>query len=259
MGRIIASNTVSKWHDVVAVIEAGLERLLPRATGNLDRALRYAVFPGGKRMRPMLTLLGADIVSSDITCAIPAACAIEFLHTASLIFDDLPSMDNTDVRRGRLALHIEFGEGTAILAALALFNQAYAVFGRTPALIQEATECVGVDGMIGGQAVDLGEAIETRNRKTSALMRLALTAGAIACGASPKDVEALGRCGACLGEAYQVYDDLQDQDARPNQRADGVTVLIAEANEILVTCFGNTKPVIALTRAINSTCGLICV
>jgi geranylgeranyl diphosphate synthase type II len=279
--------------DYRGLIETALEDLLPcssvRAAARLNSAIRYAVFPGGKRMRPMLALMGAQIVKGKIDRAIPAACATEFLHAASLIFDDLPAMDDADVRRGRPALHLAFGEDTALLTALALLNRAYAIFGHTPALIREATECIGVDGMIGGQAVDLDiriaggtpEKFDSRNRKTTALMRLTLTAGAIACGASARDVDALARCGECLGEAYQIYDDLVDQFGRceetgktANQDArhqrpshvlefgsdasrDHLSSLIAESKETLLDCFGETESVIVLSRAIDSIVGKV--
>jgi geranylgeranyl diphosphate synthase type II len=279
--------------DYRRLIESGLEDLLPcsrvRAAVRLNSAMHYAIFPGGKRMRPMLALMGAQIVNGNIDLALPAACATELLHAASLIFDDLPAMDDADVRRGRPALHLVFGEDTALLTALALLNQAYAVFGRTPALIREATECIGVDGMIGGQAVDLDirtaggapQKFDSRNRKTTALMRLTLTAGAISCGADDRDIEALARSGECLGEAYQIYDDLVDQFSRceetgkpANQDArhqrpshvlefgcdasrDHVSSLIAESKETLFNCFGDTEAVIVLTRAIDSIVGKV--
>jgi geranylgeranyl diphosphate synthase type II len=274
--------------DYRGLIESGLEDLLPcgrvRAASRLNSAIRFAVFPGGKRMRPMLALMGAQIVNSRMDRAIPAACATEFLHAASLIFDDLPAMDDADVRRGRPTLHLAYGEDIALLTALALLNQAYAIFGRTPALIREATECIGTDGMIGGQAVDLDirtaggtpEKFDSRNRKTTALMRLTLTAGALACGANKDHVEALARCGECLGEAYQIYDDILDQfgrceetgktanqDARHHRPShvlefgsdaslDHVSSLIAESKETLHSCFGKTEAVLVLTQAIDS-------
>jgi geranylgeranyl diphosphate synthase type II len=237
----------------------------------------------------MLALMGAQIVNGDISPALPAACATEFLHAASLIFDDLPAMDDADVRRGRPALHLAFGEDTALLTALALLNQAYAIFGRTPCLIQEATECIGVDGMIGGQAVDLDirtvggspAKFDSRNRKTTALMRLTLTAGAIACRAPDSEVAALAHCGVCLGEAYQIYDDLLDQfghceetgktahqDSRHHRPShvlefgsdasrNHLSSLIAESKQSLYACFGETEPVIVLTNAIDSIVGKV--
>ncbi|MDQ6699182.1 MAG: polyprenyl synthetase family protein [Acidobacteriota bacterium] len=206
------------------LIEQRLHALLPissiRGAHRLNSAIHYAIFPGGRRMRPMLTLLGAKAagarLETDLETAIEVACAVEFLHASSLILDDLPAMDNARERRGRPALHLVFGEDVGMLAALALLNQAYGIFGRSPRLIAEAVSCIGVNGTIGGQAVDLahrgannsGQGIE----KTTALLRFALTAGAIAYGAGSADVRALARCGECLGEAYQIYDDLLDGD-----------------------------------------------
>lgn len=212
------------------LVENGLEEWAPAgrlpASAPLNEAIRYALFPGGKRMRPVLALLGAQVAGCQVEQAIPAACATELLHASSLIFDDLPAMDDADVRRGRPTLHLQFGEDTALLTALALLNQAYHLFGATPALLCEAVECIGVNGMIGGQAADLairaaGTANcsdrDSRNRKTTGLMRLTLTAGALACGAKAQDVRVLAQCGDCLGEAYQTYDDLLDEFGRSEQ------------------------------------------
>jgi len=271
------------------LIETGLERYLP--TGHLlgarrlNEAVRYAIFPGGKRMRPLLAMMSAEVARCSAEDALPAACATEFLHASSLIFDDLPAMDDADVRRGRSALHLLFGEDTALLTALALLNQAYALFGSTPALLCEAVECIGVNGMIGGQAADLqiraaGRASEcgreSRNRKTTALMRLTMTAGAMAAGADAKDIRALAHCGECLGEAYQTYDDLLDefggceetgktarQDAR-HHRASHVAEfgieasrrhvyeLTGQAKDCLLSNFGRSQAVSVLLSAMDS-------
>ena len=214
-------------------LEEALGKWLPLSaqphTGRLNEALLYAVFPGGKRWRPMLTLLGAMAVGASARAALPAACAIEFLHTSSLILDDLPAMDDADVRRGRAALHLAFGEGLAVLAALALLNQAYSLLmraasesrsqGAAERLIEQAVDCIGADGMIGGQVVDLDlsttvrgpDAQASRNLKTTALMRLTMTAGAIAYGAEEADIAALAHFGERLGAAYQICDDLLDE------------------------------------------------
>jgi geranylgeranyl diphosphate synthase, type II len=207
------------------MIEAALEQSLPisaqHGAERLNEALRAAVFPGGKRWRPILTLLGAMTAGGAAQSALPIACAIEFLHTSSLILDDLPAMDDAKLRRGRAALHLIYGEGFAMLAALALLNQAYALMARvgTNILIAEAARCIGPDGMIGGQAADLdikasrGEsrALASRQLKTSALARLTIIAGAIAAGAGERDIAALARYGECLGAAYQICDDLLDE------------------------------------------------
>jgi geranylgeranyl diphosphate synthase type II len=208
-------------------IESALELHLPQcrrlAARPLDDAVRYAIFPGGKRIRPLLTLLGAGVFGAELQAALPAACAVEFIHTSSLVFDDLPCMDDAHIRRGIPVVHAVFGEEVALLAGLALLNQSYAIFGQTPALMREATRCIGVDGMIGGQALDLvpeedadasaadrEQRLAERNRKTSAMMRLALTAGALACGATEDEVAVLGAAGQSLGEAFQMADDLLD-------------------------------------------------
>ena len=207
------------------MIEAALEQSLPlsaqRGAERLNEALRAAVFPGGKRWRPILTLLGTMAGGGDAQSSAPIACAIEFLHTSSLILDDLPAMDDAKLRRGRAALHLIYGEGLALLAALALLNQAYALLAQAGAgrLIEEAALCIGTDGMIGGQAADLdirasrgdSHALASRQLKTTALARLTISAGAIAAGADERDIAALSRYGECLGAAYQIRDDLLDE------------------------------------------------
>ena len=231
-------------YDVMAatrpLVERSLREYLPlsrrRGAERLNDALEDAVFPGGKRFRPLLTLIGAELVGGDLQTAMPAACAVEFLHTTSLVLDDLPAMDDADLRRGRPTLHLVYGESLAMLAALALLNQAYALLARVPAgvpgraerLIAEAASCIGADGMIGGQAADLDvtlqgrDAIASRNLKTAALMRLTMSAGAIACGADEDDVTALSLYGEGLGIAYQIRDDLLDE--MGNAEAVGKTV-----------------------------------
>ncbi len=206
-------------------IEAALRKFLPQSgtgkTGTLDQALQYALFPGGKRLRPHLTILAAQIFGALDERVLKAACAVEFVHASSLIIDDLPCMDDADLRRGKPPLHRAFGQDVALLAAFALLNQAYALFGITSPLIREATECIGLDGMIGGQEIDLSNhdghsSLDERDRKTSALMRLSLTAGALALGASRERVEPLAAAGQRLGRAYQIADDLLDL-GTPNQ------------------------------------------
>lgn len=212
------------------LIEEALREHLPLSsrpgTQRLNEAITYSVFPGGKRIRPALALIAAKLVSDDITGALPAACAVEFLHTSSIIFDDLPSMDDADIRRGCPALHIAFGEDVAMLAALSLLNQSYALLACASSrseimvrLITEAASAIGSNGMIGGQAADLElgsgcgsvEAFATRNLKTTALMRLTMIAGAMACGANIDDCSALSLYGECLGAAYQIRDDILDE------------------------------------------------
>ncbi|MGI8917861.1 MAG: polyprenyl synthetase family protein [Pyrinomonadaceae bacterium] len=213
-------------------IESALRQNLPVSnkpgTARFNQALSYAVFPGGKRLRPIITLLAGRLVSADEQAALGCACAIEFLHTSSLILDDLPGMDDADLRRNQTAVHLVFGEGLAVLAAVALLNQAYAQFAAAARgqsaesaienLLVEATNCVGANGMIGGQVVDLEfnatamdpEILAHRDAKTIALMRLMMTSNALATGASSDDCAALRGFGELLGEAYQICDDLLD-------------------------------------------------
>jgi geranylgeranyl diphosphate synthase, type II len=281
------------------MIEAALEHSLPlsaqRGAERLNEALRAAVFPGGKRWRPILTLLGTMAGGGDAQSSAPIACAIEFLHTSSLILDDLPAMDDAKLRRGRAALHLIYGEGLAMLAALALLNQAYALLARSGAdrLMAEAARCIGTDGMIGGQAADLdihldtwasrgdSHALTSRQLKTTALARLTIIAGAIAAGADERDIAALARYGECLGAAYQIRDDLLDesgesatigknvgQDARHLRStftaqfgAEGARrlalKLLAEGNQALLERFGECQTAGLLIEAADMVIGKV--
>jgi geranylgeranyl diphosphate synthase, type II len=214
-------------------LETALVRSLPLSSQpharRLNEALHYALFPGGKRWRPLLTVLGARLCGASFEAVLPAACAMEYLHTSSLIIDDLPAMDDADLRRGRAALHLAVGEDVATLAALSLLNASYALLARSArmqgqpeaagSLVEEAARCIGSDGMIGGQMVDLAlqdcgqdqTLLVSRNLKTTALLELTMTAGARACGAHDSEVQALCRFGEALGMAYQICDDLMDE------------------------------------------------
>jgi geranylgeranyl diphosphate synthase type II len=199
------------------------------------------MFSGGKRTRPQLTLLAALACGGDLQAALPAACAIECLHCASLIWDDMPCMDNSSERRGVAAVHLMFGEGTATLAALSLLNHAYAIFGRYPGLSAEATHCVSE--MIAGQVLDLKGGPRRDLRKSTGMMRLTFTAGALACGADAGDVSLLARCGEQVGAAYQIFDDFADGDV---PSAEGAEDLITDTQALLQRHFtGNAAPLIA--------------
>ncbi|NBO64496.1 MAG: polyprenyl synthetase family protein [Acidobacteria bacterium] len=214
-------------------IETALESYLPvsrqQHASRLNDALRYAIFPGGKRWRPILTQLGTELIGADPDRTLPAATAMEYLHTSSMIFDDLPSMDDAGLRRGRESLHLVYGESLALLTALSLFNQSYALLARCGStngcpesgivLVEQAVICIGGDGMIGGQVVDLAlkgtgqhpDSLASRNLKTTALLRLTMIAGAASCGATQSELEPLARFGEALGMAYQICDDLLDE------------------------------------------------
>ena len=211
-------------------VDAALERLLPPESAlpsSIHTAMRYSVFAGGKRIRPILCLETARIFAADVTAAHFPACAIEFIHTYSLIHDDLPALDNDDLRRGKPTCHKRFGEAIAILAGDALLTLAFESISAAPVaaerrvamLTEVATSAGTVNGMVGGQVADLeaeGKRIEPQmleyihRSKTAALIRAAITAGALCAGGAPDDVARLRRFGETIGWAFQVTDDILD-------------------------------------------------
>jgi geranylgeranyl diphosphate synthase type II len=222
------------FEDGRRTIDAALERLLPPAATpppEIHQAMRYCVFTGGKRVRPLLCLEAGRIFSTDFAATLPSlsivACAVEFIHTYSLIHDDLPALDNDDLRRGRPTCHKQFGEALAILAGDALLTRAFEILAaadlepaRAVRIIRELATAAGtVDGMVGGQVADLqaeGRPIEPamleyiHRSKTAALIRAAIVCGALAGGAADADVERLRRFGGNIGLAFQVVDDILD-------------------------------------------------
>ena len=211
--------------------DQALERWLPAETAppqTIHRAMRYSVFAGGKRIRPILCMEAARAVSDSAEGVENVACALELIHTYSLIHDDLPALDNDDLRRGRPTCHKVFGEAMAILAGDALLTLAFEVLakadgvddaGRARMVAELATASGTVGGMIGGQVNDLegeGKApdpalLESIHRaKTGALLRASLRLGAIFAGADPERYDALSRFGEHAGLAFQIVDDLLD-------------------------------------------------
>src|SRR6516162_4831151 len=211
-------------------VEAALDRLLPDETvepASIHTAMRYSVFAGGKRMRPILCLESARIFAPEVTPALHPACAIEFIHTYSLIHDDLPALDNDDLRRGKPTCHKKFGEAIAILAGDALLTLSFETIGAAPvnvalrvAMLTEIARSAGTrNGMVGGQVADLQaegkdvgpETLEYIHRsKTAALIRASITVGAICAGAADEDVARLRHFGETIGWAFQVKDDILD-------------------------------------------------
>ncbi|MGO9240337.1 MAG: polyprenyl synthetase family protein [Bryobacteraceae bacterium] len=212
--------------DRVRLIDAELDRLLPPAAlppETIHQAMRYSVFAGGKRIRPVLCLESARAVAGhDLPGAVSIACSLEFIHTYSLIHDDLPALDNDDLRRGRPTSHKVFGEAMAILAGDALLTFAFEVAARhgTARLVEELACASGaVGGMIAGQVHDLeGEhqaptpqLLERIHRaKTGALLKSSVRMGAIFAHASEEQLDALSRYGAHIGLAFQIVDDILD-------------------------------------------------
>ncbi|CAN5453554.1 polyprenyl synthetase family protein [soil metagenome] len=250
-------------------IENALREHLPLAPPKIEtqfnEAVEYALFSGGKRLRPVLTLLGAELVGGKPEIILSSAVAVEFIHTSSLIFDDLPCMDNAGKRRGKISVHEKYGEGLAILVAIGFLNASYGMVfvnhtkmpKRAMQAHAEIVECVGASGMIGGQSVDLALAksansngflnkdynIESvRNLKTSALMRLALRLGAILADAKYLELAHLSRFAELLGDAYQLSDDLLDLEE------DGA---IFEANKTFAISQGQETVQLKLTNTID--------
>jgi geranylgeranyl diphosphate synthase, type II len=242
-------------------VDRALERYLPaanaaltpgfvpasgRAPARVSESMRYSLFAGGKRLRPMLALAAAGAVAEHAgtslaqadELALPVACALEMIHTYSLVHDDLPAMDNDTMRRGRPTAHVVFGEGLAILAGDALLTEAFALMSREPARVEGVSpdelsrrrlqaiaivaDAAGAAGMVGGQAIDLDAAApgaptldagalrEMHMRKTGALIVASGLSGAIMAGASESIAEAIGRYAVDIGLAFQIVDDILD-------------------------------------------------
>ena len=213
------------FHEYQATITAELTRLVPAGGSRVEQAMAYTAHAPSKQVRAVLVLLCAELCRGSIDRAVPVAGAIELVHASSLILDDLPSMDDAPLRRGRRANHLEFGEATAILAAFGLLNLSYGVVtasyppplaAQMSALIANA---VGPSGLIGGQALDLEatdqaitfETLERIHRgKTGALFVAAAACGALTSGAAAEPIAALGAYAKNLGLAFQIVDDLLD-------------------------------------------------
>jgi geranylgeranyl diphosphate synthase type II len=206
-------------------VSAELGRLVPSGDSPVEQSMAYTALAPSKQVRAVLVLLCAELCRGDAARAVPAAASIELVHAASLILDDLPSMDDAPLRRGRRANHLEFGEATAILAAFGLLNLAYGALARSyepPLAARMASllsDAVGPDGLIGGQELDLRatdreitfETLERIHRgKTGALFVAAAACGALTAGAAAEPIAALTAYAKNLGLAFQIVDDLLD-------------------------------------------------
>jgi geranylgeranyl diphosphate synthase type II len=222
-------------------VEAALDRALPPEDAwpsTIHRAVRYSLFAGGKRIRPLLVLAGCEAVGGSRSEAMPLACAVEMIHTYSLVHDDLPAMDDDDLRRGRPTCHKVFGDAIAILAGDALLTRAFHLLAELPGDWEpvrvrrrlEATallgEACGTAGLIGGQVQDLEaqgrpiapELLERLHRaKTGALLSACVRGGALVGGANDEDLACLARYGSAVGLAFQIVDDVLDATEGPEQ------------------------------------------
>jgi geranylgeranyl diphosphate synthase type II len=211
-------------------VDHALDHFLPKAAtkpATIHKAMRYSLFAGGKRLRPILCLAAAEACGGLAKDALPLACAVECIHTYSLIHDDLPSMDNDDFRRGRPTCHKVFGEGIAVLTGDALLTIAFEIAAQARAwpryeprtIFREISVAAGSTKLIAGQVADLegeGRAIQRaqlryiHENKTAALLTTAVRLGGMSANATPKQLKALTDFGYALGLAFQVIDDILD-------------------------------------------------
>jgi len=254
------------------LVEEALEHYLPPQKGFYNpivEAMRYSLFAGGKRLRPILCLAATEIVGGKKETALPVACALEMIHTYSLIHDDLPAMDNDDFRRGKPTNHRVFGEAMAILAGDGLLTEAFYLL-TYPDLLEKIppaqlvwishliAQAAGFRGMVSGQVMDLeatGKEIgleelkAIHDHKTGALIRVAVESGAIIGGGNRTEVEALKEYGTQIGLAFQIVDDVLDIEGNPEEMGKNIgsdepqqkatypkLVGLNEAKEMAQTC-----------------------
>ena len=227
-----------KFNGYVKMVNDGLENILPSThtlSERLCEAMRYSIMGGGKRIRPVLTLSVCEMFGGDAKKAIPFACAVEFIHVGSLIHDDLPCMDDDDLRRGKPSCHIKYDEATAVLTGDSFFCSAFEVLllakklGVSETSILKACNVLsrmsGIDGMIGGQVMDMfieenganEKIVEImQKRKTAALIQAACCLGGIAAKVGERDLNILNQYGLSLGLAFQTCDDILDVSGNEN-------------------------------------------
>ena len=245
MTSVRSSTLATFLVDTRAHVDAALDRFLPKPPACppvLSEAMRYSLMAGGKRLRPVMVIAAADAISrrtkvSTLEFALPAACAVEFIHTYSLIHDDLPAMDDDCLRRGRPTLHMVYGEGLAILAGDGLQAEAFALMAREPqttdatvlarkiAALAAVSTAAGATGMVGGQATDLEAAGQVPGKdltltreslramhlqKTGALIKASALSGAIMAGADAAQLKAIDQWANEIGLAFQIVDDILD-------------------------------------------------
>ena len=220
----------------------GYLRRYSKQSGKIWQAMHYGLFPGGKRIRPVLVLAAGELFGGKRKALLPFACAIEMIHGYSLIHDDLPALDNDDLRRGVPTNHKVFGEGLALLAGDGLLTEAFHIISGSEVsaavtpdlalkLIHELSGAVGIAGLVGGQAfdleserraVDIGVVEYIHVRKTGALLRASVRLGAQVAGAKANDLKRITRFGACLGLAFQIADDILDllEETAPGELAE---------------------------------------
>lgn len=217
-------------------IDSALSSLLPvHQPQALSEAMRYSALDGGKRLRPLLCLFACEACGGHESDAMPTACAIEMIHAFSLIHDDLPALDNDELRRGRPTCHVQFGEAIAILAGDALLAQAFEILAANPAQLPPSTameilrtiaRASGTQGMVGGQVQDIlaegGEPDQAsleyiHTHKTGALIQASVMSGALAAGADQHQKDCLAAYGSALGHCFQIVDDILNETGDPSR------------------------------------------
>ncbi len=243
--RRLLDQTWSSCQSRRALVELAIRSRATVENSTLGESIAYFLATGGKRFRPVLTLLACEAVGGEPQRALDAACAVEFVHASSLILDDLPCMDNADERRGAPTLHRRFGEAIAVLTAIYFLNKAYelAIASRRGDdwLPLGLTRCVGEQGMVVGQILDLngGRADDlARRMKTGALIQLAVEVGARVGGAADSALQSLSGYGERLGFVFQVRDDILDGD-EGSESARAIGELAEEAMDLIR---GSLKP-----------------
>jgi geranylgeranyl diphosphate synthase, type II len=228
----MAFDLASYSHERRQWVEQALDHYVPPADAfprSLHESVRYSLFCGGKRLRPLLTIAGSEVVGGSAEMVMPLACAVECIHTFSLIHDDLPAIDNDDLRRGHPTNHKIYGEAIAILAGDALLALSFELIGKCRAsapvervlsVLEMIAQATGTNGMVGGQVVDIEserkEDIDVEmvkwihGRKTGSLLTASLLGGALLAGATNEQVAALTIYGENMGLAFQITDDLLD-------------------------------------------------
>jgi geranylgeranyl diphosphate synthase, type II len=244
-----------------AVVERALDQFIAADNESPQRvmqAMRHSVFAGGKRLRPILVLAGAEVAGMAAEAVLPAACAVELIHTYSLVHDDLPAMDNSPTRRGRPTCHVVYGEAIAVLAGDALHAFAFELLARNadvpgvPAdravrAIAEVAMGIGTRGMVGGQVLDLlasagpiaaADVHRIHRLKTGSLIRACVRIGGILGGSSAADLDALGRYGKNVGLAFQIVDDILDVVGEQAKLGKGTGSDAAQAKITFPSVFG---------------------
>ncbi|MFH1117977.1 MAG: farnesyl diphosphate synthase [Pseudomonadota bacterium] len=257
------------------IVDKALDDLLPAEDNEpklLHQAMRYSVFAGGKRLRPILAMAAAEIVSGDAACVMPLAVAVECVHTYSLIHDDLPSMDDDDLRRGKPTAHKVFGEAVAILAGDSLLTYAFEILAspasirvfrpdRLLAVIGELAVAAGPAQLIGGQLLDImsenrpvdAEIVERIiTGKTAALIGASLACGARLAGGSEEEIRILGHYGKMLGTAFQMKDDLLDLEGDAARLGKAVNKDGVRGKATYPKLFGRNKTKEMMSELINS-------